>query len=217
LLISSIASVLGGVAVAAYTAANTFVDAFTNKQNQREEFDWLSVNWFHAEEHDSEDMFQQETAEAFQRVLDNNSMLQTALWRSDLNIAINKWVKRESTLSAKKSQIQVIATPALYPRLNLRNAYVAPSNESESKIAKHYQEFLGIEQVGIHDNFFDLGGNSLIGTQLIAQLRQDFQIQVPLLSLLEAPTVEELSLVIEELIIGKLEQLTEEEASFALK
>lgn len=76
---------------------------------------------------------------------------------------------------------------------------------------------LGIERVGIHDNFFDLGGNSLIGTQLVAQLRQDFQIQIPLLSILEAPTVEELALVIEERIIEKLEQLTEEEANLAFK
>jgi acyl transferase domain-containing protein/acyl carrier protein len=217
LLISSIASILGGVAVSAYTAANTFVDAFAEKQNQRQEFDWLSVNWFHAEtEDENEEIFQQETTEAFQRILSNPSIFQLALWRSDLNAAINKWVKRESTLAAKISQIQV-ATPALYPRSNLRNSYVAPSNEVESKIALRYQELLGIERVGIHDNFFDLGGNSLIGTQLVARLRQDFQIQIPLLSLLEAPTVEELALAIEEKIIEKLEQLSEEEADFVLK
>ncbi|MCU0532558.1 MAG: SDR family oxidoreductase [Hydrococcus sp. Prado102] len=215
LLISSIASVLGGVAVSAYTAANIFVDAFADKQNQRDRINWFSVNWFHAEAEDgNEESFQQETTDAFQRILSNNSISQTALWRSDLNVAINKWVKRE--LSEKEIQIQ-ITKPALYPRSNLRNSYVEPSNELESKIAKRYQELLGIEQVGIHDNFFDLGGNSLIGTQLVSLLRQDFKIQIPLLSILEAPTVEELALVIEEIVIEKLENLTEEEANLALK
>jgi acyl transferase domain-containing protein/acyl carrier protein len=217
LLISSIASVLGGVAVSAYTAANIFVDAFADKQNQRDRVNWLSINWFHAEAEDgNEEIFQQETAEAFQRILSNNSISQTALWRSDLNTAINKWIKRESNLSSKNVPIQTVK-PVLYPRSNLKNAYVAPNNEAESKIARRYQELLGIERVGIHDNFFDLGGNSLIGTQLVAQLRQDFQIQIPLLSILEAPTVEELALVIEERIIEKLEQLTEEEANLAFK
>jgi acyl transferase domain-containing protein/acyl carrier protein len=217
LLISSIASVLGGVAVSAYTAVNIFVDAFADKQNQRDQVDWLSVNWFHGETEDqSEETFQQETAEAFQRILADNSISQIALWRSDLNIAINKWVKRESTLLTKEIQIQT-AKPTLYPRSNLKNSYVAPNNEAETKIIQRYQELLGIKQVGIHDNFFDLGGNSLIGTQLVSQLRRDFQLQIPLLSILEAPTVEELALVIEEKLIEKLEELTEEEVDFALK
>lgn len=97
-------------------------------------------------------------------------------------------------------------------RSNLRNPYVAPSNEIECKIANLYQELLGVKQVGIYDNFFDLGGHSLIGIQLISQLRKDFQVDLSLRPLFEAPTVGELALVIEEILIAELEELTEDEA-----
>jgi phthiocerol/phenolphthiocerol synthesis type-I polyketide synthase E len=100
-----------------------------------------------------------------------------------------------------------------HSRPNLRNVYVAPSNDLEAKIANLYQELLGIENVGIYDNFFELGGNSLIGIQLISQLRQEFQLELSLRSLFDAPAVAELALVIEEIILGELEELTEDEVN----
>lgn len=93
-----------------------------------------------------------------------------------------------------------------------RKNYVAPSNGIEEKIAQLFQELLGVEQVGVHDNFFDLGGHSLLGIQLISQLRKYFQIDLSLRPLFEAPTVAELALFIEGILIEKLEELPEKEA-----
>jgi FkbM family methyltransferase len=93
-----------------------------------------------------------------------------------------------------------------------RKNYVAPSNGIEEKIAQLFQELLGVEQVGVHDNFFDLGGHSLLGIQLISQLRKYFQIDLSLRPLFEAPTVAELALFIEGILIEELEELPEEEA-----
>ena len=107
---------------------------------------------------------------------------------------------------------EMVSEPSLHSRPNLRNSYVAPSSELEHKIANLYQEVLGIEQVGIYDNFFELGGNSLIGIQVIAQLRKDLQLEISLRSLFEAPSVARLALFIEEMILAELEELTEEEA-----
>src|SRR5262249_972776 len=68
-------------------------------------------------------------------------------------------------------------------------AYAPPDNEIEKKVAAIFEDKLGLEQVGIDDNFFDLGGNSLIGLQIINDLRRDFDIQIPTVALFEASTV----------------------------
>ena len=74
------------------------------------------------------------------------------------------------------------------------NPYVAPRNEVEEMISEVWQELLGIDCVGVHDNFFtQLGGHSLLATQVASRLRQLFQVELPLRRLFEAPTVAELA------------------------
>jgi phthiocerol/phenolphthiocerol synthesis type-I polyketide synthase E len=58
-----------------------------------------------------------------------------------------------------------------HPRPNLQTAYVAPRSEIEEQIAAVWQGLLGIDRVGIHDNFFDLGGDSVMGIQVVARMR----------------------------------------------
>ncbi len=96
-----------------------------------------------------------------------------------------------------------------YARPGLETAYVAPNNELEQEIAAIWGELLGIEQIGIHDNFFELGGHSLLGTQLITRLRQSFQLDMPLTTLFEAPTVAELAMEVEMILIEEIEKLNE--------
>ncbi len=67
--------------------------------------------------------------------------------------------------------------------------YVAPRDEVEQALVAAYEEVLGIKPVGIHDNFFDIGGHSLKGTRLITRIYQHFQKQLPLRKLFQNPTV----------------------------
>ena len=86
------------------------------------------------------------------------------------------------------------ALPAPDPlRSDQGHVYVAPRNHLEQQIADIWKDVLGLEQVGIHDNFFDLGGHSLLATQVVSRLRTTFNIELPLRSLFERPTVGELS------------------------
>ena len=71
----------------------------------------------------------------------------------------------------------------------LEEAFVAPRSAAESCIAEIWQEVLGVERVGVYDDFFHLGGHSLLATQIIARLRTALQVELPVRSLFETPTV----------------------------
>jgi acyl carrier protein len=91
------------------------------------------------------------------------------------------------------------------------NEYVAPKTEVERRIADIWQEVLGVEQVGLHDNFYDLGGHSLMGMQLLSRLREAFPLDISVSDFFDALTIEELAKRIEELLVKKVEELPEEE------
>jgi len=78
---------------------------------------------------------------------------------------------------------------SVYLRPQLSHPYVAPRNSLEEAIAKIWQEFLGIEKIGIDDNFLELGGDSLLATQLVARLREQFAVNLSLASMFELPTI----------------------------
>jgi amino acid adenylation domain-containing protein len=67
--------------------------------------------------------------------------------------------------------------------------FVAARTPVEEVLVGIWAEVLKLAQVGIHDNFFDLGGHSLLATRLISRVRHAFQIEIPLRSLFESPTV----------------------------
>jgi amino acid adenylation domain-containing protein len=75
--------------------------------------------------------------------------------------------------------------------------YVAPTTPSEKKIAAIWQELLGVERVSVTDNFFDLGGHSLLGLRLVNQLRETTGRDVPFTIIFEAPTVAEMAKLLE--------------------
>ncbi|NEQ86904.1 MAG: non-ribosomal peptide synthetase, partial [Moorea sp. SIO2I5] len=75
--------------------------------------------------------------------------------------------------------------------------YVAPQTQTQKALAEIWREVLGIEQIGIHDNFFDLGGHSLLAVRLMAHIQKEFQTNLPLATLFQHPTVEKLAYFID--------------------
>ncbi|MCP4259970.1 MAG: non-ribosomal peptide synthetase, partial [Planctomycetes bacterium] len=89
--------------------------------------------------------------------------------------------------------------------------YVAPCNETEEALANIWQDVIGVSRIGIHDNFFDIGGHSLLALQLISQVNQAFQLQLPLRQLFDTPTIAEFALSVEDILFDEINSLTDEE------
>ncbi|MPY58312.1 type I polyketide synthase [Streptomyces spongiae] len=78
---------------------------------------------------------------------------------------------------------------SLAPRPYLQTSYVAPRSDLERAVAEQWQEALGVEPIGVHDNFFDLGGDSMRGVILAGRLRKAGVLDVPGSAVLASPTV----------------------------
>lgn len=87
-----------------------------------------------------------------------------------------------------------------------------PRNELEEALLAIVAELLGLPTVGIDENFFLLGGHSLLGAQTIARIEERFGVELPLRDLFEKPTVAEMAQAVERLLIADLEAMSDEEA-----
>jgi len=96
----------------------------------------------------------------------------------------------------------------------VRGEYVAPRTPVEEQIAATWAEVLQLEQVGIHDNFFDLGGHSLRAVQVVSRTRDKLTVELPLAALFASPTIAELANHVEALLRGDL-TVREREEQFA--
>lgn len=109
-------------------------------------------------------------------------------------------------------------------RPDLDTPYAPSRTALERKLSQIWAKVLFLEQVGIHDSFIELGGNSLAATQVISQVMKKFQVEIPLRSLFEAPTIAKMAAVITEHqgkqlgekelehMLGELELMSDEEA-----
>jgi acyl carrier protein len=82
---------------------------------------------------------------------------------------------------------------AVFARPDLEAEYLAPRNDLEESLVAIWQELLGVNEIGVQDSFFDLGGHSLIAVRLFARVRKVFSVDFPISILFEAPTVESIA------------------------
>ncbi len=88
--------------------------------------------------------------------------------------------------------------PEGFSRPELTCDYVAPSSRSEELLSRVWSDLLGVRQVGVNDDFFDLGGNSLLAVRLFAAVRKTYAVSLPLSTLFEAPTVARLAALLDQ-------------------
>jgi acyl carrier protein/NAD(P)-dependent dehydrogenase (short-subunit alcohol dehydrogenase family) len=206
LWISSLAAVLGGVMSVAYAAAYLLMDAYIYQRNLARPGIWTVVNldsWHDPEQeraglpataHGAQFVITPaEATDVFRRIIAAPATDQLIVSTGTLADRLRQWIDRAPSQPAQRSA----AGAAPHPRPRLQQAYVAPATASERRIAAIWQQAIGIDQVGVLDNFFDLGGDSLIAIQVIAQLKQALDRDIPVTSLYEGLTVRSLVALLE--------------------
>ncbi|WP_260857646.1 type I polyketide synthase [Bacillus pumilus] len=217
LLFSSISALLGGLGFSAYSAANLYMDAFAARLNQHSQTPWMCVNWDAwnfwgelestiGESINELAILPEEGAELFQYVLSSRQNRHMLVSTGNLDERIGQWLSLESKAAESEDSYEV----SKHERPELGNPYVAPRNETEKAICQVWQDFMGMEQVGIHDNFFDLGASSLDIVQVTNRLNQALQTNEAVVTLFTYPSVAELAKYIQPSEDSKEEAMEEE-------
>jgi len=81
-------------------------------------------------------------------------------------------------------------------RPNLDRVYTPPATTTEAQLTSIWSEVLFVDPVGVHDNFFDLGGHSLAASRVVSRVIQTFALELPVKALFDAPTVAEMAAII---------------------
>lgn len=123
------------------------------------------------------------------------------------------FVKLEQLPLTANGKVNRAALPEPTSENSLRDEdFVAPRSPIEQRLGKILCSLLTLGEASVHDNFFLLGGHSLLGTQLIGKIRSAFGVDLSLRTLFDTPTIAELSSEIERLIIARVENMSEDEA-----
>jgi acyl transferase domain-containing protein/acyl carrier protein len=212
-LFSSTASVLGGPGLLPYAAASAYLDAFAERKAGDTATRWVSVGWDgwltsavtreEAQRSAIGEFFMtsEEALDALGRILASSHRGAVLVAPGSLDARLQRW---------REARGRAAVPTADAPARRSSKAYVSPASDVEALIASMWCEVLGVERVGIHDSFFELGGDSLLGTKVVANIQRAFQVKVSMRQLWKSPTVAQIAVIVEELIIDEL--LHEEEA-----
>ncbi|MEP6912015.1 MAG: KR domain-containing protein, partial [bacterium] len=208
-LFSSSVSIAGGFGQVDSCAANTFLDAFAHHRSVDDTGMTVSINWssfqwdqwqMPAGAEGLQAQLQQnlqrngisagESMETFDQII-SDTLRQVIVCPEDLASVMKK--TEEFTVANFLAAMAKPPSAEAHPRPAIAIPYVAPRNEIEQMIAWVWQEAFGIAPVGVEDNFFELAGNSLLAIQIVTRLRRTFEVELPLTSLFDAPTISELA------------------------
>ncbi|MBK4215972.1 acyltransferase domain-containing protein [Paracoccus caeni] len=182
---SSLSTLAGGRGLAAYAAANAWVEAFTAMARRDNASVWQAVQWDAAE-----------TGSLAENLTGARLLTGDEIWQASLAVIAHPQLAEVAvTPGSLKRRLQMTATPAAtttpdtVPTRRLSAPLIAPRDSYEAAVAQAMAEMLGLPEVGVEDNFFELGGHSLLAIQIINRLKREFSVELPVRALLyEAPT-----------------------------
>lgn len=197
---SSNSTLLGGVGLAAYAAANAYLNAATSDSRGEDRVPWIALNWdgWDGEASGAAEgtaLTPDEGLDALFRILSQTVSPCLFVSKTDLLARLPRPTRpttRASVVNVEES------TPQLREkRPALDTEYVAPRTELERAIVDVWEEALGIEGIGVQDDLFDLNGDSLRAMSILARMQELFDVEVPLRQFIgKKPTVFRLSMEI---------------------
>jgi FkbH-like protein len=120
---------------------------------------------------------------------------------------ISETLQRIATQFGRAERVVKAVGDKKRERPEAKREYVAPRTVFEEILANIWSEVLGVERIGIHDNFFEFGGHSLLATQLLSRVRDEFGAELSIQALFAAPTVAGLSNVIAQRLLDTTESV----------
>jgi acyl carrier protein len=220
LLCSSSIGVLGGIGQSDYAAANAFLDALAQYESDRG-LPAVSVAW----DLWQTDSWQGELLSGAPGLLSHFKALRERFGiRSEEGAQVIEYLalagqphvvvatrsfEREQA-EAREATIDKLLSSSAEPRAlrvrpELRVPYVAPASDMEKTISALWARIFELDRVGVNDDYFELGGDSLNGLQVVTHVRQAFGVELSLHDLFAQPTPAGLALLIEERIVQSLE------------
>jgi phthiocerol/phenolphthiocerol synthesis type-I polyketide synthase E len=219
--VSSLASVLGGVGSAAYAAANLVVDAFVEDRGGDGEAAgtaWMGIQWDAWRQDDAAPgevaievggaalsaslaelaMTPAEGGEAFRRILAAAPFELVTISTGSLAERIGQARSRAESrgmagTAAAAAVGGSLGGAELHARPVLPTPYVAPETELEQAIAEVWRRTLGFAQLGVNDNFFEIGGDSFLAVRLASELKQALAMEIPVAKLYQGLTIRALA------------------------
>ncbi|MEV4211226.1 SDR family NAD(P)-dependent oxidoreductase [Micromonospora sp. NPDC049662] len=233
---SSAASVLGSPGQANYCAANAVLDAIAVNQRSAG-LNALTVNWGPwaqaglavgaargtgrmaaaytglAPEHGIqalEEILHDRRRQTLVMPTNLNNLVQ--FFPSELGVA-----RFSEVTTGNQALLRGIGLGSRSSRPPMKHSYVAPRNDVERRIARIWQESLGFTEIGVHDSFFELGGDSVFANQLVLEVGRTFNVPIPSAEAFEHLTIARLADLTEREIHRALANLTEGEAEALLR
>ena len=185
LLTTSIASVLGALGNSIYTAANRFGDAFAHSQNQRlAKQIWCSIDWDHWN-----DIEEIEGVQLLDTMFSKSLPGRLIVSPFDLAARVRQWDKSSVSIDKEESEDSDQAKAIRQARPILTTPFVEAKTDLERKLADIWARFFGLAEVGVDDEFFELGGDSLKAMTVLMKVNRVFDVEVPLSELFRLSTI----------------------------